>query len=66
VKGERHHVHLSADEATATRVGGRRGTPIVLVVRAAEMAAAGHVFYRSQNGVWLVESVPPEFLEPIR
>ena len=66
VKGERHHVHLAADEATATRVGGRRGTPIVLVVRAAEMAAAGHVFYRSQNGVWLVESVPPEFLEPIR
>jgi putative RNA 2'-phosphotransferase len=63
VKGARHHVHLSADEDTAKRVGGRRGKPIVLVVRAGEMAAAGHVFYRSDNGVWLVEHVPPEFLD---
>ena len=63
LKGERHHVHLSADLETAQRVGGRRGKPVVLTVRAGEMAAAGHVFYRSENGVWLVEHVPAEYLE---
>jgi putative RNA 2'-phosphotransferase len=60
--GSRQHVHLSADEAAATTVGRRHGVPVVLVVRAGEMAAAGHPFYRSANGVWLTERVPPEFL----
>lgn len=62
-KMRRHHVHLSADVATATQVGGRRGAPVVLTVRAGAMAAAGHVFYRSGNGVWLTKHVPPEFIE---
>lgn len=62
-KRTRHHVHLSADRQTAVKVGGRRGAPVILVVRAAEMAAAGHTFYCSANGVWLTESVPPEYLE---
>jgi putative RNA 2'-phosphotransferase len=62
VRGERHHVHLSADVETASRVGARRGKPVILTVRAADMAAAGHVFYRSANGVWLVEHVPAEFI----
>ena len=60
--GSRRHVHLSADEATATAVGRRHGSPVVLVVRAGEMAAAGHPFSRSANGVWLTERVPVEFL----
>lgn len=60
---QRHHVHLSPDADTARRVGERRGPPIVLVVRAAHMAQAGHVFYRSENGVWLTDSVPPEFIQ---
>ncbi|NUQ90593.1 MAG: RNA 2'-phosphotransferase [Glycomyces artemisiae] len=55
----RHDVHLSPDYATAVRVGSRRGRPVVLVVDAAGMAAQGHVFFRSENGVWLTESVPP-------
>jgi putative RNA 2'-phosphotransferase len=63
IKGERHHVHLSADLATAEKVGGRRGKPVVLVVRAADMVAAGHTFYVSQNGVWLTDAVPAAFLE---
>ncbi|MBZ9712345.1 RNA 2'-phosphotransferase [Deinococcus multiflagellatus] len=58
----RHHVHLSADRETAARVGARRGRPVVLTVRAGAMHAAGHLFYRSENGVWLVDRVPPEFL----
>lgn len=60
---QRHHVHLHQDPALAATVGGRRGTPVVLRVRAAAMAAAGHVFYVAPNGVWLTEHVPPQFLE---
>ena len=58
----RQHVHLSGDEPTATKVGQRHGKPVVLVVRARAMAAAGHLFYFSQNGVWLTERVPVEFI----
>lgn len=61
-KGRRHHVHLSADTATAERVGARRGAPIIFEVDAAAMTRAGHRFFRSTNGVWLVEHVPPRFL----
>jgi uncharacterized protein (TIGR02452 family) len=63
IKGARHHVHLSADVETAKKVGGRRGAPILLEVRATEMVAAGHVFHISANGVWLTEHVPPHFLD---
>ncbi|MBZ5713231.1 RNA 2'-phosphotransferase [Nannocystis pusilla] len=61
-KMQRHHVHLSADAATAHKVGARHGRPAVLRVDAAAMAAAGIVFYRAANGVWLVEHVPPHYL----
>lgn len=58
----RHHVHLSPDRETATRVGARRGRPVVLAVDAGAMHRAGHVFRVSANGVWLADAVPPEFL----
>ncbi|MEV4174049.1 RNA 2'-phosphotransferase [Nonomuraea sp. NPDC049709] len=58
----RHHVHLSPDRETATRVGARRGAPVVLVVAAGMMHADGHVFRRSANGVWLADHVPPGYL----
>jgi putative RNA 2'-phosphotransferase len=58
----RHDVHLSVDTETAVRVGSRRGKPVILTIDAAAMAAAGHVFRVSDNGVWLVPSVPPEFI----
>lgn len=63
LKGARHHVHLSAEQDTATRVGGRRGTPVILTVRAADMVDAGRTFFRSNNGVWLVDHVPPRFID---
>jgi putative RNA 2'-phosphotransferase len=62
-KMARHHVHLSSDVATAKKVGARHGRPVVFEVKAAVMAEEGHEFYQSANGVWLVESVPPEFLQ---
>ncbi|WP_329058403.1 RNA 2'-phosphotransferase [Amycolatopsis sp. NBC_01480] len=58
----RHAVHLSATVDTAVAVGTRHGKPLVLRVDAAAMAAAGHEFQVSANGVWLTASVPPEFL----
>lgn len=58
----RHHVHLSPDVETARRVGARRGRPVVFAVDAAAMAEAGHEFYVSANGVWLVGHVPAEYL----
>jgi putative RNA 2'-phosphotransferase len=60
--GSRQHVHLSRDDVTATRVGQRHGRPVVLTVRAREMSAAGHRFFVSDNGVWLTERVPVEFI----
>ncbi|MGC4011819.1 MAG: RNA 2'-phosphotransferase [Pseudomonas sp.] len=59
----RQHVHLSADRETADRVGSRRGKPTILVVRSGQMWRDGHRFYRSANGVWLANAVPPAYLE---
>ena len=58
----RHHVHLSATEETARRVGMRHGKPVVLIVDAARMYRDGHTFYVSANGVWLVDAVPTVYL----
>ncbi|GGX82288.1 RNA 2'-phosphotransferase [Streptomyces minutiscleroticus] len=58
----RHDVHLSPDRETATRVGARRGRPVVLSVDAAAMHRDGHVFHVSANGVWLTRTVPPAYL----
>ncbi len=61
-KRSRNHVHLSADEATAIKVGMRRGKPIILCIDAAKMHHDGHRFYLSANGVWLVDAVPTNYL----
>jgi putative RNA 2'-phosphotransferase len=63
LKQARHHVHLSAEITTATQVGSRHGKPVVLTICAGEMHRAGHAFFRSTNGVWLVDAVPVEFIE---
>jgi len=60
--GSRHHVHLSQDAQTAIKVGQRHGKPVVLLVDAAAMRASGAKFYLSENGVWLTDHVPPEYL----
>ncbi|OBR53230.1 hypothetical protein A6456_09050 [Paraburkholderia tropica] len=60
--GSRHAVHLSAEPETAKRVGARHGTPIVLIVDAAQMHANCATFTQSDNGVWLTEHVPAGYL----
>jgi putative RNA 2'-phosphotransferase len=62
----RQDVHLSADVETAVRVGARHGRPVVLEVDAAGLAATGHEFRLSANGVWLTDAVPPERLRTVR
>lgn len=61
-KQSRQHVHLSEQLATATQVGQRHGKPVVLTVRSGDMHRANFPFFLSENGVWLTEFVPPEYL----
>lgn len=62
VRGERHHVHLSSEEITAHHVGSRHGRPVVLTIESGAMVKQGHVFYCSENLVWLTDHVPAEFI----
>lgn len=62
LKGTRHHVHLSADEETAIKVGARHGKAMVLIIESARMHAAGFFFYKSENGVWLTDHVPTDYI----
>jgi putative RNA 2'-phosphotransferase len=64
----RQYVHLSATPEMALQVGRRRDPhPALLLIRAAEAHAAGWVFGApsgsDQDDVFLIEAVPPEFIE---
>ena len=61
-KQSRHHVHLSPDQEIARKVGARHGKPVVLEVAAQLMAKHGYRFFLSENGVWLTDAVPPDYL----
>ncbi|HEY9663104.1 MAG TPA: RNA 2'-phosphotransferase [Allocoleopsis sp.] len=65
IKMARHHVHLSREVETARKVGIRHGRPVILAIDAAAMQQAGFTFYCSDNGVWLVDEVPPQYLSVI-
>lgn len=62
IPGKRHHVHLSKDTETATKVGKRRGEPIVLKIDAQKMQNDGFRFYISDNGVYLTDVVPKRYI----
>jgi putative RNA 2'-phosphotransferase len=62
-RGERHHVHLTETPATATAVGQRYGTPVLLRIDAARMHTDGHRFHCSDNNVWLCDEIPPTYLQ---
>lgn len=59
----RQHVHLSKDKETATKVGSRRGIPVILVVNSYKMHKDGYDFFISENGVWLTEEVPVKYIQ---
>ena len=60
--GSRHHVHLSQDVPTAIAVGKRHGKPAVLTIQARQMYREGFKFFLAENGVWLTNIVPTDFL----
>lgn len=62
VPKKRNHVHLSPDQQTALKVGGRHGQPIVLTIQTGRMYECGFHFFRSTNGIWLTERVPAEHI----
>lgn len=63
LKMSRQHVHLSKDEETAIKVGSRRGNPIILIVDCVKMHQDGFKFYQSENGVWLTDEVPANYIK---
>jgi putative RNA 2'-phosphotransferase len=65
-KQQRQYVHLSEALETAINVGKRHGKVVVLEVDARKMFEEGYEFYLSENGVWLTDVVPLEFLKEIK
>ena len=66
LKMNRLHVHLSADIETAKKVAARRtSNALIYKIFAQEMFNDGYKFYKSKNGVWLTEHVPPQYLDRI-
>lgn len=64
-KGSRHHVHLSENIETATKVGQRHGKPVIFEVAAGQMFEDGFAFFVSENSVWLTDSVPVKYLKKL-
>lgn len=62
-KRKRHHVHLSTNTVTAKNVGSRYGKPYIFTIDAEQMYIDGYIFYESDNGVWLTDSVPSKYLK---
>jgi putative RNA 2'-phosphotransferase len=64
-KVKRHAVHLSHETLTATKVGSRRGDAIILEIDSKRMYADGIKFFKSENGVWLVDEVPSKYIKKL-
>ena len=61
LKMGRNHVHLSADQKTAwKRADKYQGHGCVLAIDARKLVSSGTPLYKSVNGVFLVEFVPPD------
>lgn len=61
-KQSRNHVHLSDDLETAKSVGERHGgRTVVIKINTKLMIEDGITFYRSANGVYLVDQVPKKY-----
>lgn len=64
-KMKRHHVHLSEDYNEAIKVAIRRKKGLVVFeIDTQSMLDDNFQFYKADNGVWLVESVPATYITP--
>ena len=59
----RQYVHLTEQYQTAIDVGKRYGKEVVLLVDALSMHRDGFDFLLTENGVWLVDIVPPKYIK---
>ena len=66
LKMNRQHVHLSDNTATAKNVGARHSRPVIFIVDTVSMINDNCKFYKSENGVWLVDYVHPKYLKLIK
>ena len=62
LKMGRDYVHLTSDYQTAVNTGNRHGKPKVLLIDAKKMHKHGMEFFLANNGVWLTEFVPEEYI----
>lgn len=62
-KRQRCHVHLSADIETAIIVGRRHGKPCIFQIDAEAMYNDMYDFFLSDNGIWLTDIVPVQYLK---
>jgi putative RNA 2'-phosphotransferase len=63
IAGDRLHVHLSSDIATAITVAGRRrGDSVILRIDGNKLLADGYEVLRSSNGVLLTNYIPWEYV----
>ena len=58
----RLYVQLSQDIETATQVGSRHGTPIVLPIDTKRMREDGIIFKLSRNNVWMTNKIDPKYI----
>jgi putative RNA 2'-phosphotransferase len=65
-KMNRHHVHLSECDKTASAVGRRYGKLILLEIDTIKMISDGFQFFKSENNVWLVDSVPAQYITVLK
>lgn len=61
----RQYVHLTEHIDVAREVGSRHGKIIILEVAAGQMSVDGYVFFLSDSGVWLTESVPVRYIKEL-
>ena len=61
---KRQYVHLSVSKAEAMNVANRRKSKSVVLFRVNSKSAyqEGVSFYAESEGIWLSDSIPPEFL----
>lgn len=60
----RQYVHLSPDRRPAVNVGSRHTPhPVIILVRAQTAHTSGIQFYRPEDGLYLSEPIPPQFLD---
>ena len=63
LKMDRQYVHLTEDINVANDTANRRkGASVILEIKALNMDNDGHIFYKSNNNVWLIKEVPPKYI----